>query len=90
MKMQMGEQMKGSNENTLPPQRTNQYRIDSEAVKIVRNQITSDWEGSVCSTSAFADTAFWQTYVYKAAFRLQPYYRQCVLRFNLDLSEVTT
>lgn len=44
MKRQTGKRMKDSNENTQPPQRTNQHRIDSEAVKIVRNQLTSDWE----------------------------------------------
>lgn len=44
MKKQMVKRTKDSNENTPPPQRSEEHRIDSEAVKVVRNQLTPDWE----------------------------------------------
>ncbi len=40
----MTKRKKDSGGNTLPPQRTDEHRIDTEAVRVVRNQFTSDWE----------------------------------------------
>ncbi len=40
----MVKRTKDSDGNTLLPQRSDEHRIDSEAVKVVRNQLTADWE----------------------------------------------
>ncbi|WP_122170811.1 DUF4365 domain-containing protein [Burkholderia stabilis] len=43
-KKHMVKRTKDSNGNTLPPKRSDEHRIDSEAVKVVRNLLTADWE----------------------------------------------
>ena len=39
----MGKRKKDEHGNTLPPQRTDEHRIDEAALRVVRNKLTTDW-----------------------------------------------